>query len=197
MSVAATLVAPLRPLRCARVAVVGAGAAGLAAARELRAEGHDVAVLEASDHVGGTWRYKGLRYSRFKGAFFELFPRGLKTFKGHIDDQFSSQKKVSALPGRMSPSSHGARSMPRARARAKPLPPRTSAAASERGVSHPPVRKLCAGTAWRLLRDMRGGAHACVQPTKRLPVPGSGAHQVRAVPNRVSSCLLRRERRQR
>ena len=77
MSVAATLVAPLRPLRCARVAVVGAGAAGLAAARELRAEGHDVAVLEASDHVGGTWRYKGLRYSRFKGAFFELFPRGL------------------------------------------------------------------------------------------------------------------------
>ena len=40
-----------------RVAVIGAGAAGLVAARELRREGHAVVVYEAADEVGGTWRY--------------------------------------------------------------------------------------------------------------------------------------------
>ncbi|EFJ45244.1 hypothetical protein VOLCADRAFT_106057 [Volvox carteri f. nagariensis] len=40
-----------------RGAVIGAGAAGLAAARELRDEGHDVTVLEQSPYVGGVWRY--------------------------------------------------------------------------------------------------------------------------------------------
>ncbi|GLC56964.1 hypothetical protein PLESTB_001168300 [Pleodorina starrii] len=40
-----------------RVAVIGAGAAGLVAARELRSEGHDVTVLEQSPYVGGVWRY--------------------------------------------------------------------------------------------------------------------------------------------
>ena len=37
----------------ARVVVVGAGFAGLAAADELRAEGIEVTVLEARDRVGG------------------------------------------------------------------------------------------------------------------------------------------------
>ncbi len=36
-----------------RVAVVGAGLAGLAAARELRADGHEVVVLEKSRGLGG------------------------------------------------------------------------------------------------------------------------------------------------
>ncbi|GIL73465.1 hypothetical protein Vretifemale_3589 [Volvox reticuliferus] len=40
-----------------RMAIIGAGAAGLAAARELRLEGHDVTVLEQSPYVGGVWRY--------------------------------------------------------------------------------------------------------------------------------------------
>ncbi|GIL73463.1 hypothetical protein Vretifemale_3589 [Volvox reticuliferus] len=43
--------------RFRRVAIIGAGAAGLAAARELRLEGHDVTVLEQSPYVGGVWRY--------------------------------------------------------------------------------------------------------------------------------------------
>lgn len=39
------------------VAVIGAGPAGLCAARELHREGHRVVVFEKSDQVGGTWRY--------------------------------------------------------------------------------------------------------------------------------------------
>ncbi|KAI4311658.1 hypothetical protein MLD38_036537 [Melastoma candidum] len=40
-----------------RVAVIGAGAAGLAAARALILEGHDPVVLEREGRVGGTWVY--------------------------------------------------------------------------------------------------------------------------------------------
>ncbi|XP_077235943.1 flavin-containing monooxygenase FMO GS-OX-like 3 isoform X2 [Tasmannia lanceolata] len=39
------------------VAVIGAGAAGLVAARELRREGHKVVVFETGDQIGGTWIY--------------------------------------------------------------------------------------------------------------------------------------------
>ncbi|TYG77496.1 hypothetical protein ES288_D03G199800v1 [Gossypium darwinii] len=39
------------------VAVIGAGAAGLVAARELRREGHSVVVFERGHEVGGTWVY--------------------------------------------------------------------------------------------------------------------------------------------
>ncbi|KAI3895360.1 hypothetical protein MKW92_027798 [Papaver armeniacum] len=40
-----------------KVAVIGAGAAGLVASRELLREGHEVVVFERSDRVGGTWVY--------------------------------------------------------------------------------------------------------------------------------------------
>ncbi|XP_043725021.1 flavin-containing monooxygenase FMO GS-OX5-like [Telopea speciosissima] len=40
-----------------KVAVVGAGACGLVAARELRREGHQVVVFEKGDRLGGTWVY--------------------------------------------------------------------------------------------------------------------------------------------
>lgn len=40
------------------VAVIGAGAAGLAAGRILRDEGLRVTIFEKSPDVGGVWRYK-------------------------------------------------------------------------------------------------------------------------------------------
>lgn len=40
-----------------RVAIIGAGAGGLSAARHLLEEGHRVAVFEAGSHVGGLWVY--------------------------------------------------------------------------------------------------------------------------------------------
>ncbi|PKA46486.1 Flavin-containing monooxygenase FMO GS-OX-like 3 [Apostasia shenzhenica] len=40
-----------------RIAVIGAGAAGLAAALELRREGHGVVVFERAGRLGGTWVY--------------------------------------------------------------------------------------------------------------------------------------------
>lgn len=38
-------------------AVLGAGPAGLAVARELLREGHSVTIFEAGDGVGGAWRF--------------------------------------------------------------------------------------------------------------------------------------------
>ncbi|CAO1939283.1 unnamed protein product [Urochloa humidicola] len=40
-----------------KVCVVGAGISGLASARELRREGHDVTVMEQKEGVGGQWLY--------------------------------------------------------------------------------------------------------------------------------------------
>ncbi|XP_050226428.1 flavin-containing monooxygenase FMO GS-OX-like 4 [Mercurialis annua] len=45
------------PLLSRHVAVIGAGAAGLVAARELRREGHQVVVFERENQIGGTWVY--------------------------------------------------------------------------------------------------------------------------------------------
>lgn len=54
---AAATAAPRQPPAgySARVAVVGAGQAGLVVARELLRLGHSVAVFEQSGSVGGTW----------------------------------------------------------------------------------------------------------------------------------------------
>eukprot|EP01018_Ginkgo_biloba_P037372 Gb_30034 [translate_table: standard] len=43
--------------RSCKVAVIGGGAAGLVAARELSRESHQVVVFERSEHVGGIWVY--------------------------------------------------------------------------------------------------------------------------------------------
>src|SRR5262249_23943461 len=52
-------VVPLPPeaKRGKRVAVVGSGPAGLACAQQLARGGHDVALLEKSDRIGGLLRY--------------------------------------------------------------------------------------------------------------------------------------------
>ncbi|KAA8521869.1 hypothetical protein F0562_012509 [Nyssa sinensis] len=47
----------MRPVTPRRVAVIGAGAGGLVATRELRREGHKVVAFEREDKVGGTWVY--------------------------------------------------------------------------------------------------------------------------------------------
>ncbi|CAH2048038.1 unnamed protein product [Thlaspi arvense] len=52
-----TMTPSLSPIRSHHVAVIGAGAAGLVAARELRREGHSVVVFERQNQVGGTWIY--------------------------------------------------------------------------------------------------------------------------------------------
>ncbi|CAA7034216.1 unnamed protein product [Microthlaspi erraticum] len=44
-------------IKSRHVAVIGSGAAGLVAARELRREGHSVVVFERQKKVGGTWIY--------------------------------------------------------------------------------------------------------------------------------------------
>ncbi|ESQ29139.1 hypothetical protein EUTSA_v10023450mg [Eutrema salsugineum] len=45
------------PIISRHVAVIGAGAAGLVTARELRREGHTVVVFDREKHVGGLWIY--------------------------------------------------------------------------------------------------------------------------------------------
>ncbi|KAL3497458.1 hypothetical protein ACH5RR_040190 [Cinchona calisaya] len=47
----------MSPIASKNVAVIGAGAAGLIAAHELRQEGHKVVVFERENQVGGTWGY--------------------------------------------------------------------------------------------------------------------------------------------
>ena len=41
-----------------RIAVIGAGAAGLCAAKHLRQRGHTVVIFEAGTHIGGLWVYE-------------------------------------------------------------------------------------------------------------------------------------------
>nr|XP_048329131.1 flavin-containing monooxygenase FMO GS-OX-like 2 isoform X3 [Ziziphus jujuba var. spinosa] len=43
--------------RSVKAAVIGAGVAGLCAARELRREGHRVVIFEKADRIGGMWIY--------------------------------------------------------------------------------------------------------------------------------------------
>ncbi|KAG0549909.1 hypothetical protein BDA96_01G294900 [Sorghum bicolor] len=83
--------------RRAEVAVVGAGPAGLVAARELLREGHAVVVFEKSGRVGGTWAYdpradadplgrdpggRGAVHSSLYASLRTNLPRELMDFSG-------------------------------------------------------------------------------------------------------------------
>lgn len=59
---------PPPPPRSVRVAIVGAGAAGLVAAREMLRAGHAAVVFEASPRVGGVWAYEDVDESDDAGA---------------------------------------------------------------------------------------------------------------------------------
>lgn len=52
-----TMPSMIQPSSSHKVAIIGAGAAGLIAARELRREGHTGVVFERGAEIGGTWVY--------------------------------------------------------------------------------------------------------------------------------------------
>lgn len=60
-----------------RVGVVGAGVAGLAAARALRLQGAEVTVFESSDHVGGRCATQSIDRYTFDTGATSIVPRGL------------------------------------------------------------------------------------------------------------------------
>jgi cation diffusion facilitator CzcD-associated flavoprotein CzcO len=81
-----------------RCAVIGAGAAGLSAARHLLADGHEVVVFEAGSYVGGLWVYdndngRSVAYSslhinsepRTTAYVGFPFPDGTPVFPSHCD----------------------------------------------------------------------------------------------------------------
>jgi cation diffusion facilitator CzcD-associated flavoprotein CzcO len=62
-----------------RIVIAGAGIAGLASARVLRAAGHEIEVFDRTPDVGGVWsvtrRYPGLRTQNSKRTYcFSEFP---------------------------------------------------------------------------------------------------------------------------
>ncbi|XP_031254862.1 flavin-containing monooxygenase FMO GS-OX-like 4 [Pistacia vera] len=101
----------MSPIHSRHVAVIGAGAAGLVAARELRREGHKVVVLEKNDQIGGTWIYtdrvesdplgldpkRPVIHSSIYGSLRTNLPRELMGFK---DYPFVSRNDGSGDPRR-------------------------------------------------------------------------------------------------
>ena len=87
------------PLSSSRIAVIGAGAAGLAAARIFNKAGYHVTVYEANAHIGGTWAYTNA--ARIQSAMYESlrtnlpvqimqyselpFPKHVNSFAPHTD----------------------------------------------------------------------------------------------------------------
>lgn len=55
------------PLTALPQAVIGAGPAGLAVARELLKEGHCVTIFDVAGGVGGAWRFDGAADSDLLG----------------------------------------------------------------------------------------------------------------------------------
>lgn len=79
-----------------RAAIVGSGAAGLAAAKALCGAGMAVTVFEASKHVGGLWNYSdyGSTGVMYKSLHTNL-PKGVCTHT--LNTQFQSTTKLRCL----------------------------------------------------------------------------------------------------
>ena len=67
-----------------RIAIIGAGFGGMAAAYDLRKSGHEVVIFEAADYVGGTAYYHQkqpvARFSYYIGTCYS----GIKPSYGNI-----------------------------------------------------------------------------------------------------------------
>lgn len=83
-----------------RIAVVGAGVAGLTAARDLALAGHEVVVLEASDRLGGkllTTPFAGLQLDEGPDSVLARVPWALDLFRDlGLDDEMVPQPPGSA-----------------------------------------------------------------------------------------------------
>ncbi|GMI66933.1 hypothetical protein like AT5G61290 [Hibiscus trionum] len=66
-----------------KVAVIGAGIAGLVTARELQREGHHVTVFEKANRVGGTWLYDPRAMSFLDYPFVKKEGGDPRPFPGH------------------------------------------------------------------------------------------------------------------
>ncbi|MCI2419177.1 FAD-dependent oxidoreductase [Saccharopolyspora sp. K220] len=89
------------------VVVIGAGFAGLTAARELRAAGQHVLVLEARDRIGGSTWYQP---DAFDGYGLEMGGTWIVPQQTHVwaeVQRYGVPIKDSALPSRMTWSDHG------------------------------------------------------------------------------------------
>ncbi|KAF8650499.1 hypothetical protein HU200_063867 [Digitaria exilis] len=90
-------------LRSARVAVIGAGAAGLAAARELRREGHAAVVFERAGDVGGTWIYEEAREGGHSSMYASLRTNLPREVMGFLDFPFVATPGSSSVDARRFP----------------------------------------------------------------------------------------------
>lgn len=70
---------------CARVAVVGAGPAGLQCGRQLKSCGYDVYIFEKSGHVGGVWETSSEVKSPIYSTLLTNLPKHAMTFE---NDQY-------------------------------------------------------------------------------------------------------------
>ena len=75
-----------------RVLIIGAGIAGLAAARQLRSRGWDPVVLEGRDRVGG--RLWSLRPSALKGVALDLGASWIHGIQGNPITALADRKSV-------------------------------------------------------------------------------------------------------
>lgn len=88
-----------------RVAIIGAGSAGLAVAHELLKEGHEVTLLEHARELGGSWRVEppGPRtHSSMYSGLRTNLPRGMMTFLEypfHPDAMGDKSKDPRPFPG--------------------------------------------------------------------------------------------------